>query len=441
MRRIFSDYAYGAGPRDGCWWDETCDIPEQGVLQGDNQCDVAIVGAGFTGLSAALHLAEAGARVIVVEANRVGWGASGRNGGFCCLGGAKASDAALERAFGREGMLEWRQTEIAAVDFVERLIARLNLDVDRHSKGETLLAHRARDVAELQREAVRVSETYGVAPEFIAKTELAATGMGGPFHAALTTPVGFALNPRKYLCGLLHAALGVGVRVCEQSPAIEISGRHVRTAQGAVRADRIILATNGYSSEDLPPWMAGRYMPAQSTVLVTRPLSDAELSAQGWTSEQMSYDTRNLLHYFRLMPDRRFLIGMRGGLRSSPHSEGRARAVLHARFQRMFPAWRGVDVSHSWSGFVCLARNLTPFAGPVPGNAGLLAGFAFHGNGVAMGSFTGRILADLALGRTPPLYPAAMRAPARRFPFGRFRRAILPPIYAAMDWSDRDRQG
>ncbi|MEO9683305.1 FAD-binding oxidoreductase, partial [Tateyamaria sp.] len=94
MIRIFSDYAYGPGPRDGCWWDETAQIESNPVLLGEEICDVVIVGGGFTGLSAAYHLGQTGASVVVVEANSIGWGASGRNGGFCCLGGGMASDAA-----------------------------------------------------------------------------------------------------------------------------------------------------------------------------------------------------------------------------------------------------------------------------------------------------------------------------------------------------------
>lgn len=436
MKRIFSDYAYGDGPRDGCWWDETCELSEQPVIKGDTACDVAIIGGGFTGLSAALHLARAGASVVVLDAQRIGWGASGRNGGFCCLGGGKASDAMLDRRFGKDGRLEWRGAERAAVELVDTLIRAHGWDVDRHSNGETLMAHRPRDIAGLEAEAASVAENYGVTGDLISGDALAARGMNGPFHGALTTPIGFGLNPRKYLRGLMDAVLTAGVRVFERNAVIGIDGPRVRTEHSIIKADRIILATNGYSSEDLPDWMAARYMPTQSTVLVTRPLTEDEISAQGWHTDQMAYDTRNLLHYFRLMPDRRFLIGMRGGLRSSPGAEAQARAAVVRDFRSMFPAWAHVDVTHCWSGLVCLARNQLPFVGPVPGHPHLLAGFAYHGNGVAMGSFAGRILADLALGQTPTLYPRAMRAPAARFPLGRLRRAIMPPVYAALHVRD-----
>jgi glycine/D-amino acid oxidase-like deaminating enzyme len=268
------------------------------------------------------------------------------------------------------------------------------------------------------------------------KDQLASHGFSGPFHGGLTTPVGFGLNPRKYLRGMVQAATTAGLRVFENSPVTGIVGDVVRTRTAQVRAGRIILATNGYSSEDLPAWMAARYMPSQSTVLVTRPLSDAEVQAQGWTTDQMAYDTRNLLHYFRLMPDRRLLFGMRGGLIASPGSEARARAAVARDFRHMFPAWAGVDFTHCWSGLVCLARDLLPFVGPVPGQSDLLAGFAYHGNGVAMGTFAGQVLADLALGRTPALYPRAMQRPARRFPFGGLRRVIMPPVYAAFHLRD-----
>ncbi|WP_415405026.1 NAD(P)/FAD-dependent oxidoreductase [Tateyamaria sp. SN3-11] len=436
MRRIFSDYAYGPGPRTGCWWDNTVDIASNPTLQGDVACDVAIVGGGFTGLSAALHLARAGASVVLLDANSMGWGASGRNGGFCCLGGGMASDGAIDQTYGRAARLEWRRTEVEAVRSVEALIAELDLDVERHSVGETCLAHRAREMLEFEADAARVQENYGVMPELVSRDELHTQGMSGPFHGAMTIPIGFGLNPAKLVKGLLDAARAAGARCFDNSAVTQIDGTHVVTKRGTVRADRIILATNGYSSEDVPDWMATRYMPAQSTVLVTRPITAAEQQAQGWTTGQMAYDTRKLLHYFRLMPDGRFLFGMRGGVFSSARAEARARHRVLQDFRRMFPAWRGVEVTHSWSGMVCLARNMLPFAGVVPGAPHLLAGFAYHGNGVAMGNYAGRILAELALGHTPDLYPAGMQDPARRFPFGPFRRMIMPPLYGAFHLSD-----
>ncbi|MGR3661745.1 MAG: NAD(P)/FAD-dependent oxidoreductase, partial [Paracoccaceae bacterium] len=215
------------------------------------------------------------------------------------------------------------------------------------------------------------------------------------------------------------------------------SGYLVQTATGQVRCGQVLIATNGYSSDDLPDWMAGRYIPTQSTVLVTRPMSVDELAAQGWTSDQMAYDTRNLLHYFRLMPDRRFLFGMRGGLISSPIAEQQSRQRTRRDFERMFPAWRHIPSANSWSGMVCLSRKQVPFAGPVSGRPGMFAGFAYHGNGVAMGSFTGRLLAGLAGVKLSDVsIPAVMKSPAGRFPLGRARRMLLPPVYAAMGLAD-----
>lgn len=431
MKRIFSQFAYSAAPRQGCWWDNTVEIDENPRLQGDVTCDVVIVGAGFTGLSAAYHLARSGASVVVLEANAVGWGASGRNGGFCCLGGGKASDAALDKRVGRAGRLEWRHAEKKAVALVDKLLVELELDVDRHSAGETCLAHRPRDARGFRSAAAIVEENYGVSPEILNGAELSGAGMAGPFYGALTVPIGFALNPRKFVAGLQAAAAHLGVRFFDQSAVTDVNNAGVVTGLGRVFSDRVIVATNGYSSEDIPHWMAGRYLPAQSTVIVTRPLSPSELSAQGWTSLQMAYDSRHLLHYFRLMPDNRFLFGMRGGVFASKNAEARARARVVSDFRRMFPAWSKVEIPHAWSGMVCIARDLVPFAGAVAGASNVLAGFAYHGNGVAMGTFTGKTLAQLALGETPDLYPAVMRKPAQKFPFGSVRRAIMPPLYAA----------
>ncbi|WP_299826053.1 FAD-binding oxidoreductase [uncultured Roseobacter sp.] len=441
MTRIFSDYAYGPGPRAGCWWDDTCDIPDRPALQGSLTAEVAIIGAGFTGLSAALHLAKAGVDVVVLEAEFPGWGASGRNGGFCCLGGSMLDDAALDARFGTSGRLEFRAAEKASVELVAHLIDALDLGVDRHSTGETELAHRPKDMEDLRQKAARTEENYGVSSQLIEKADLAAAGMGGPFFGALTIPIGFGLNPLKYLTSLAAAAVASGVRIYHHSPVrqLQSSARHyqLETDFGCVTARHVIVATNGYASEHLPKEIAGRYMPGQSNVLVTRPLSDAEIAEQGWHSDQMSYDTRHLLHYFRLMPNRRFLFGMRGGLMTGPAAENRARHRIRRDFARLFPAWAQVEATHMWSGMVCLARNRLPFVGELRSESGLWAGMCYHGNGIAMGTLSGSILADRILGEEPEIYPVAMRTPLARFPFGRARRVIMPPAYAGLMLSDR----
>lgn len=444
MRHIFSDHAYGPAPVAGNYWAET--VPDSILLRppatGDIRADVAVIGAGFTGLSAALHLAQAGADVVVVDAQHPGWGASGRNGGFCCLGGAKADDAMIRRQFDEAARAEWRRTEADAIALVADLLDRHGIDADTHSKGETLLAHSPAAMRTIETDCETVTRDYGVTPTLHDARDLDRQGLSGPFHGGVTVPLGFALNPRKYLAGLLGAAERAGARVHGNSPVRNIApdgdNQSLTLPNGRILARRLILATNGYSSEDVPGWMAARYMPAQSNVLVTRPLTGAETQAAGWTSAQMAFDSRVLLHYFRLMPDNRFLFGRRGGLMSSPRADAAAIRITRRHFETMFPAWAHVESPHNWSGMVCLSAGLVPNCGPIPGLQNSFAGFAYHGNGVAMGSYTGALLADLALGRPAShRYPRVMQAPAKRFPLGQFRRAIMPAIYAMAAVRDR----
>src|SRR6056297_1530918 len=435
MMRIFPKHTYGDGPRARCYWCETVSDPGYPQASGQMRCDVAVIGAGFTGLSAALHLAQAGADVVLLEAQTPGWGASGRNGGFCCLGGFGAPDGVMASLHGESARQEARRAELAAVQTATGLIDRLSLKVDRHSRGETVMGFTPKSLTDFETGAQRIERDLGITPELIPNEQLAQLGMSGPFHCGMTIPVGFGLNPAKYAVGLARAAHQAGARIFARSAVRRIDqgqGFTLQTDGAQISAKRLIVATNGYSSDDLPGWMRARYLPAQSNVLVTRPLTEDEIAAQGWSSDQMAYDERFFLHYFRLMPNRRFLFGMRGGLFSSAAADAGMLRTIRSHFDRMFPAWAHVDTPYSWNGLLSLSRDMTPFAGPIPEMPGAFAALSYQGNGVAMASHAGAILADLAEDRQPRVaWPEIMRKPPQRFPLGRFRRAWLWPPYAA----------
>lgn len=434
--------AYGPVPiADSFWRASVPDMPAHPQLDGDVRADIVVIGAGYTGLNAALALAEAGQKVVVLEAEQPGWGASGRNGGFCCLGGSKAGPSTMLRRFGADDTRHYYHAERAAVDHVSEILDRHDIDADRHSQGETLLAHRPRDCTMLSDIADEMRQWQQVECTLIARDELSEHGLASPeFYGAVTTPIGFALNPMKYVLGLAKAAVSAGARIFGQSGVIAVDRRDgvyvLRTSTGQVHAKTLIIATNGYSTDGLLKWLSGRYLPVQSNVLVTRPLTEDELTAQGWTSRQMCYDTRHLLHYFRLLPDNRMLFGLRGAMRTTPRDHEKTRAIARADFDRIFPAWHHVETPHFWSGLLSLSRNLTPFAGPVPGMDNCYAALSYHGNGVAMGSYAGQLLAAQILGQGDDT-PAPLRVPPKRFELGKWRRAVLPFAYAHYGRQDR----
>jgi len=420
----------------GSYWEATVSPVDDPALNGDHKADVAVVGAGFAGLSAAWKLAKLGLSVVVLEAEHAGFGASGRNGGFCCMGGSKLSEGDLIRRFGLDAARAFVSYQQAAIDTVAGRLKDWEFVADRHSDGEITLAHRPSEAADFFEEAAFLNKTFGLGVTVLSKEESAERGMAGPeFHGGLYVPRGFALNPLKYVLGLADAARQAGVVIHGTSPVRRITPEgakwRLHCPSGSVLADKIILAGNGYSDERTTEWLSGRLLPALSNILVTRPLTDAELTDQGWTSDLMAADSRILLHYFRLLPDRRFLFGTRGGITETWPTPQRLRQRSRRDFARMFPAWAGVEETHFWAGRVCLSRDLLPFAGEVPDMPGVYAAMCWHGNGVAIASHTGEQLAEVVAGRkTLGDLPLVLRQPLRRFPFPVLRRLYLAGAYA-----------
>jgi glycine/D-amino acid oxidase-like deaminating enzyme len=441
MRRLYEPQAYDTSSWPDSHWHATATAPPRPALQASVEVEAAVIGAGYAGLSAALALAERGMSVAVLEAGQPGWGASGRNGGFCSMGASKLSDLELAARFGRDEAVAFRRYQREAVAHVADTLAARGIDAEAGPQGSLCLAHRPEAFAALREAAEAETRLDGEAPRILTRQELADEGLATPaaFGGALH-PMGFPLHPVKYVLGLAAVAERAGAAIHGDTAVSgmrpEASGWRLTTASGPeLRARRVLVATNGYGSDDLPPWIGGRTLPALSSIITTRPLGLEELAAQGWTSHVMAHDSRKLLHYFRLLPDARFLFGMRGGLSLRPGERRQVARTIRANFALMFPAWAAVEIEREWSGLVCLTGAFTPFAGPVPGAEGLYAAFGWHGSGVSAASWSGHLVGRMMAGEAIRL-PGPIATPPRRFPLPAFRRPLMRLAYAWYGWKD-----
>ena len=446
LRRLYDDHAYDPDLPVGSYWESTVPpAPPCPALHGDRQAGILIIGAGYTGLSAALHLCEDfGETPVVIDAAQPGWGASGRNAGFCGYGGSKLEDAAIIRRFGESALLAFYGAQKEAIELVRTLTDRHGINANVQEEGEYCLAHSASAARALPQMAAYQKSYAGLECPILSQADLRTEGCRGHgLHGGLLLPHGFGLNPRKYVTGLARAAQQAGAQIHGNTAALSVheqpDGTYlVKTPHGCIRADRLIVANNGYASDNLPDWMGGRYLPVVSHIMVTRTLSETEKQAQGWTTRRISYDTRNLLHYFRLLPDDRMLFGMRGTNNLTPGSTKPMRARIRRDFEKMFPGLASAETEFHWSGLICLTRALVPYAGPIGEWKNAWTGMAYHGTGVAMATYTGRLLAGLAADRAyaSPL-PRLMRDMPRVFPLPRLRRRYLPAAYALYGLLDR----
>jgi glycine/D-amino acid oxidase-like deaminating enzyme len=420
------------GEVDSLWRETARPAPRFAPLDGDTETEVAIIGGGYTGLSAALHLArDHGVQAVVLEAAAVGWGASGRNGGFCVPGGAKLSLGQIARRHGRREAVRFFDLTLGAVDRVACLLKDEDIAAQPQAGGELVMAHSPGALKALEDERDEIVAIHGHRRELLPRGALRERGVHrDAVFGALLEPVGFGLHPLDYARGLALAADRRGARVFEDAAVIAWSrgaGGHIlHTRRGAVRTRTVILATGGYPPEALDPAIAGRVLPVLSNIVATRPLTAAEQAQQGWTSTQVACDSRALLHYFRLLPDGRFLFGGRGGLSDSPGAAAAFRRRLEADFRRAFPAWAHVETTHFWRGRVDVSADRTPHCAALDGDPSVLTGCAFHGSGVSMATEIGAQLAALAAGKATPALPGFVRTPPPRFPLPGLR-----PLYLA----------
>lgn len=431
----YAPVMYDAARPAGSLWEETAPPLADGVdlgANGDEICDVAIVGGGYTGLSCALDLARDFALdVRLLEAGPLGWGASGRNGGFCTLPPMALS---WEELIARHGEMEAKRfvaSQVEAIDFVRDFARSEGAGIVPQGNGELHVAHVPSRYAELEGERDLLNRTFGIAARVLSREEVAAEWYDSREQfGALYMPVGFGLHPLRFARALAAAAARAGARLHGHSPVIrwEREGEWHRlvTPSGVIRASRVVVATNGFSRAPMPSVLADNILPVMSNIIVTRPLTETELAAQNWRTETPCANTRNLLFYYRLLPDRRFLFGARGDLTGKPEDGLRMRRYMERRLAEVFPGWSHVETTHSWRGFVCMAARRTPSLGSLPDDPSIFYALGYHGNGVAAAPWAGRLLAQLIGGKAEISdIPAAVRGKPMTIPFPALRRWYL----------------
>lgn len=435
----YHESMYDAGRAAGSLWEETAPqlAPDIDLgPAGDGNCDVAIIGGGYTGLSAALHLArDFSIDVRLLEAGPPAWGASGRNGGFCTLPPMALSLGELVARHGGEEARRFIDTQREAISFVRSFAETEAIDIEPQGEGELHVAHAPSRFAELEKERDLLSRAFGIDAPLFRREEVAERFYDSREQfGALLMPQSFGLHPLRFARGLATVAARAGARLHGHSPVIrwEREGRRHRliTPSGTITASRVLVATNGFTREPMPGALSSRILPVMSNIIVTRPLTESELAAQNWRTESPCANTRNLLFYYRLLPDRRFLFGARGDTTGTPEDGLRMRRYMERRLREVFPGWAEAEITHSWRGFVCMGLRRTPSIGVLTADPSVFFALGYHGNGVAAAPWAGRLAAQLIGGKAKisdiplPLRgePAAMPFPSLR---GWYLRAAL----------------
>lgn len=419
----------------GSLWEETAPPLAEGVdlgPNGDDVCDVAVIGGGYTGLSCAQHLAcDFSLDVRLLEAGPLGWGASGRNGGFCTFPPMGLSLEGLISRYGEEEARRFISSQVEATHFVRAFAEEQGIDIGIQGDGELHVAHAPSRYAELEHERDILTRIFGVPARLIPREEVAAEWYDSKEQfGALHVGAGFGLHPLRFARGLAAAAARAGARLHGRSPVTrweKSDGVHrLITPSGTIRASRVVVATNGFTRSPMPSAIARNVIPVMSNIVVTRPLTEDELAVQNWRTETPCANTRNLLFYYRLLPDRRFLFGARGDLTGTPAAGLKMRRYMARRLGEVFPGWAQAEITHSWRGFVCMTAGLIPSIGPLPDDETVFLALGYHGNGVAAGPWAGRLLAGLIAGKTRISgIPAPVRGALRRIPFPALRRWYL----------------
>ncbi len=397
--------------KEKTFWLDIVDIPAPTPREFPQGVDVAVIGAGFTGLSAARTLARSGAKVAVFDSQTVGWGASSRNGGMV-LTGLKLPAATLIARYGKEA--------------TARMYA------------ASLDACKPRHFDDFRRSAEIIARYFGHQQRLIPKDQLQSEVGSAIYHGGLVDDASAGLNPARFVAGLARAGEGAGAAIFERSHVDEIQregaqGWKIATARGTLRAKNVLVATSGYTSR-VTPALQKKIIPIGSYIIVTEILPE-KLAAELSPRNRMIYDSKNYLYYYRLTPDRRMLFGGRAALFPETSSTIRLSAeILRRGMLTVYPQLREAKIEYVWGGTLDFAFDIMPHAGQLDG---LHFSLGYAGHGVGMSTYLGDKIAQSILSGRDENPFAAISFPGAPLNLYNGRPWFLPAAglwYKLLDW-------
>lgn len=388
-------------------------------LMGEADADVCVIGAGFTGISAALHLAERGYDVALLEGEAVGWGASGRNGGQICTGFNKSMDA-IEGLVGKQGAQAMWDVEVASKELIRERVDKHQIDCDltwgylhaTTKPGHMAWVRKTRD--EWRR--------YGYTDTAVLdKNELEQRLETRVYHGALWEANAGHLHTLNYNLGLARAAAQAGVRIFENSRVVNLEkgpSPRIETAKGSVRAKFVVAAGNAYFG-DLLPTLYRRVMPVSSFILATEPLGESRARALIRDDDAVCSST-NIVDYFRLSRDGRMLFGGRANY--SGYEPADLFAYMRPRMLNVFPQLADAKLDYCWGGNLAITLDRLPHVGSIDGNIFFAHGYSGHG--VALAGICGKLIAQ-AISGTAEQFDVMAKIRHQPFPGGPIRVPML----------------
>lgn len=422
------------------YWRTTTSTP--GGTAGDlpERVDVVLVGAGYTGLSAARTLAKRGVKVAVLEANSIGWGASSRNAGMV-LSGMKLDVGTLAKRYGMELTRRMYADSLASIDLVEQIVREENIACDFSRCGHLEVACKQSHFDSYARSAEGIAKEFNHELRIVPRSQLGAEIGSSIYFGGMLDETSAGVNPARYVSGLAGAALTAGAGIYESVRVQEISktsqngmaGFDIKTSRGNIFASEALVATSGYTSSATPA-LQKKIIPLGSFIITTGKLPESS-AKELIPRNRMIYDSKHYLYYYRLTPDNRILFGGRAAFFPETRNTIRRSAeILRQGMIKVFPQLRDAKVDHAWGGTLDFCFDTMPHAGQLNG---IHYALGYAGHGVAMATYLGAKMAEKICGSSDEIPYAAIPFPGAPLGLYNGKPWFLPfagAYYKVLDW-------